>query len=243
MLQKSHSHTRAAVSNHRAVSSIWATCTCSDRYPWCSPAGRRCQRLRSSTVELRDSGREVGRRTLALVSTTIFPRPFFRPSQPWPGAQRQHTVPRILHDPPADLIFQRRFPQPRPDPLVLRPSFSSDHLPCDPKLCAATGPHNVRHHAIRSSGVREQVQECGLVRLFGGQLLARVLHVDLVRTAQRPDAAQVDIAGAQQMRVTEARQHGGAVVVGVVVVPLVLSAVDEEDRWGQGVVVVDHVAG
>lgn len=62
-------------------------------------------------------------------------------------------------------------------------------------------------------------------------------------TPKHPGAADVDVALGFEVGQLEAAEHGEAVVVWVVVVPLVAVGVDEEDVVGEGVVVVDYVAG
>jgi hypothetical protein len=67
-------------------------------------------------------------------------------------------------------------------------------------------------------------------------------RLDLVWAPEGPRAADVDVSLLLEVRKLEVAEHGEAVVVGVVVVPLVAVRMDEEDVIGEVVVVVDDVA-
>lgn len=67
------------------------------------------------------------------------------------------------------------------------------------------------------------------------------VRTDLDGATESPGAAQIDIALFLEVRHLKIAKHADAVVVGVVVVPLVLLGVDEEEDFGETVVVVDDV--
>lgn len=67
------------------------------------------------------------------------------------------------------------------------------------------------------------------------------VRTDFDGTPENPRAAEVNVALFLEVRNLEVAEHANAVVVGVVVVPLVSLGVDEEDHFGQAVVVVDDI--
>ena len=74
-------------------------------------------------------------------------------------------------------------------------------------------------------------------------MLARLLdRMDLCRTPQHPDTPNIDKALLFEVRELQMAEHGHAVEIGIVVVPLVALRVQEEDVGGEGGVVVDYVA-
>jgi hypothetical protein len=66
--------------------------------------------------------------------------------------------------------------------------------------------------------------------------------LDLARAAQGPSTPDVDVPFLLEVGNLEMPQHGEAIVVGIVVVPLVAVRMDEENVVGKIVVVVDDIA-
>jgi hypothetical protein len=67
-------------------------------------------------------------------------------------------------------------------------------------------------------------------------------RLDLAGAAQRPSTPDIDVSFLFEVGNLKVSQHGEAIVVGVVVVPLVAVRVDEENVVRELVVVVDDVA-
>lgn len=65
---------------------------------------------------------------------------------------------------------------------------------------------------------------------------------DFRGTPEGPGAAEIHIAFFQEVGDLEVAQHGDAVVVGMVVMPLVAQGVDEEHDFREPVVVVDDIS-
>jgi hypothetical protein len=80
--------------------------------------------------------------------------------------------------------------------------------------------------------------------MYGFSVLTLFLkRLDLAGAAQRPSAPDVDVPFLLEVGDLEVSQHGKAIVVGIVVVPLVAIRMDEENVVREVVVVVDDVAG
>jgi hypothetical protein len=67
-------------------------------------------------------------------------------------------------------------------------------------------------------------------------------RLDLAGAAQRPSTPDIDVSFLLEVGNLKVSQHGEAIIVGVVVVPLVAVRVDEENVVRELVVVVDDVA-
>lgn len=90
---------------------------------------------------------------------------------------------------------------------------------------------------------REELHERVFEILAGVYVLAVRIgqRMDLLWTPQDPGTAQVNVTLLLEVWELEIAQHWHAIVVGVVVVPLVSLGMDEEDRVGEVVIIVDDV--
>lgn len=66
--------------------------------------------------------------------------------------------------------------------------------------------------------------------------------VDLARAAECPDAPQIDISLVLEVWDLEVAQHGDAVIVWIVVMPLEALRVNEEHDIGEVLVIIDEVS-
>lgn len=132
-------------------------------------------------------------------------------------------MPRILHNPATQLIPQRRLHQPPPKPLIIPPRPLQNFLPGNAKLRTTRRTHSLGHGLTG-----KQLHEAGLEVLAGMHVLAVGVGegVDLGGAAEDPGAAEVDVAVVEEVLEAEVFEHGEAVVVGVVVVPLVALRVE-----------------
>lgn len=148
------------------------------------------------------------------------------------------TMPRIFHNPPTQFILQIRLHQPHPKPLVitLRPLMNLP--PRNPKLRTTRNTH-----FIRDLHARKQLHEARLEVFTRVHVIAVGIGVrtDFDGTSENPRAAQIHVALFLEIGDLEVAEHADAVVVGVIVVPLVLLGVDEEEGFGEAVVVVDDI--
>lgn len=148
-------------------------------------------------------------------------------------------MPRILEDPPAQLVRQRGAEEPAAEMLVLRPRALAHLSGSDGELGAA-GHADLPGHG----GAWEQGLEAGLEGSAGVHVRAVDVGegADLDGAAKQPDAAEVEVALLGQEGQPEVPEEGDVVVERVVVVPLVALGVDEDYVGGEAVVVVDDVA-
>lgn len=148
-------------------------------------------------------------------------------------------MPGVFHDPPAQLIRQICLGQPLPKPYIitLRPLLDP---PSSNAELGATRCTNFPRHL----DAREQLHEPRFEVFAGVDVFAVGVGVrpDLRRTSQDPGATEIHVALVMEVAGLDSSQHGDAVVVGVVVVPLVALGVDEEHPIGETVVVVDDIA-
>lgn len=147
-------------------------------------------------------------------------------------------MPRILHNPPTQLILQIRLHQPLPKPLIitLRPLMNLP--PRNPQLRTTRNTHFIRNlHA------RKQLHEARLEVFTRVHVFAVGIGVwtDFDGTSENPRAAQIHVALFLEVGDLKVAEHADTVVVGVVVVPLVLLGVDEEEGFREAVVVVDDI--
>ena len=68
------------------------------------------------------------------------------------------------------------------------------------------------------------------------------MRFDLGRASQDPRTTDIDIALVSEVVGLESSEHGDAVIVGVVVVPLKALGVDEEHQVRETVVIVDYIS-
>lgn len=122
--------------------------------------------------------------------------------------------------------------------VALRPF--PDLPPRHAKLRTAGDPNDLGHFRPR-----KQLHESCLEVLPRMKILAvRVGEgMDFIRATQDPGAAQIDVSFFLNIGGLNFADHGNAIVVRVIVVPLVALGVDEEHDIGQVVVVVNDVAG
>lgn len=129
----------------------------------------------------------------------------------------KHTMPRVLHNPPTEIILKWRLRQPFPEPHIVTLGPFADLPVRDSKLRAAryanlvwyVNPREQLHEAVLEILPRMHIVTVGI----------RV-RVDLRRTSESPCTAQIDIALLLEIRHLETTEHGDSVVVGIVVVPL-----------------------
>ena len=163
-------------------------------------------------------------------------------------------MPGELHNPPAQVVRQWRLQKPVPEADVVLAGAPADRVPRHGELGAAAHGDDVGHRRAR-----EELLERALVDGLGGRLLLGLLpsspveggvprcffgvqvRVDLVRTPDDPDAAQVDVPGPPDVVQAQPPQRRHGVVVRVVVVPGEARRVEEDHGVREGVVTIDNV--
>ena len=141
-------------------------------------------------------------------------------------------MPRVFKHAARLVVVQLRVQQPRAPALVLGARVAPDRPARHAELRAAAGGDHGRGGAVREqlrpdlpealAGAGEEVfATAALVRLQFGL-------VDVGGAADPPHAAQVDVAGAAQVRQLHTLDQSGVVLLRVVVVPLVASGMDEK---------------
>lgn len=148
-------------------------------------------------------------------------------------------MPGVFHNSPTQFVRQIRLGQPLPEPDIVTPRPLLD-LPSRHAKLRATGCT----HLVGNLGAREQLHEAGLKVFACMDVFAMGVGMwtDLGRASQDPRTAEVHVALLLEVLGSKTPEHGDAVVVGVVVVPLEALRVDEEHHVGEAVVVVDNVA-
>ena len=68
------------------------------------------------------------------------------------------------------------------------------------------------------------------------------MRFDLGRASQDPRTTDIDIALVSEVVGLESSEHGDAVIVGVVVVPLETLRVDEEHHVREAMVIIDYIS-
>lgn len=147
-------------------------------------------------------------------------------------------MPRILHNPPTQLILQFRLDQPLPKPLIITLGPLMNLPPRNPKLRTTRNTHFIRN---LHSG--KQLHEACLEVFTGVHVFAVGIGVrtDFHRTPENPRTAEVNVALFLEIRDLKVAEHTDAVVVGIIVVPLVSLGMDEQEGFGKTVVVVDYI--
>lgn len=151
-------------------------------------------------------------------------------------------MPRIFEDPPTDSIAQLSLDDPITIPYIVLLLPLSYLLLRRRELRTTADTHCSRNVLSRKQMLKSllivptSMYSLPVFTFFGKWL-------DLRWTAQTPCATYIHIAFFLEVGQLEVSEHGYAIVIRVVIVPLVTVGMDEEDVVGEGRVVVDYVAG
>jgi len=160
-------------------------------------------------------------------------------------------VPRIFQYSATQVVCELGLEKPCSPANIVLARPKTDRLPRDCKLRAATYTNQVRY-----LDSRHQLLEGLLINAVGGySLLHRevahdvdvgpfegiMLGTDLDRTAQDPDATQVDVSRRAHIVELQVAERREAIVIGVVVMPSKASGVRKDSDGSERIIAVDDV--
>lgn len=151
-------------------------------------------------------------------------------------------MPCIFQNATTDSGVQRRLNQPLPHADIILPIALVHFLPRQGKLATA-GRADHLGQLKAGQELHERIGESHGGRVAGvtGTIAKVARGLEFGGTADHPRAAQVDVARFTHVVGVQVSDGNGRVVEGVIVVPLIAAAVQEDDDIGESPVAIDNI--